>query len=69
MILIQLLFSTLLYRPTYQKIIRGEGLPVYNEENNSNKRGDMVIQFKLNRSQYISETDELCKSLSDNIFY
>jgi len=36
---------TLIYRPLYRKIIRGEGMPAYRE--NCDKRGDIVLQFKI----------------------
>jgi len=42
-----------LIRPSYQKIIRGEGMPAYEE--NSDKRGDIVLRFKIEIPRHLSE--------------
>lgn len=49
-------------RPTYQKIIRGEGMPYYRE--NCDKRGDIVIKFNIQMPLNLSEInyEQDCKT-------
>lgn len=59
-----IIFLIIINRPTYQKIIQGEGMPIYGD--NSDKRGNIVLRFKINLPRYLSiENNTICKVLSE----
>ncbi|KAL4144028.1 hypothetical protein QTP88_006265 [Uroleucon formosanum] len=50
--------------PSYQKIIRGEGMPAYGE--NCEKRGDIILQFKIQIPHDLSVIRKMiCKTPSE----
>lgn len=53
-------------RPTYQKVIQGEGMPAYG--NNYVKRGDIILRFKIEMPLYNTDINKtMCDMLKSNI--
>lgn len=53
-----------IYRPSYQKVIRGEGMPAYGE--NCDKRGNIVLKFKIEIPRDLSVIKKMiCKTTSE----
>lgn len=53
-----------IYRPSYQKVIRGEGMPAYGE--NCDKRGNIVLKFKIKIPRDLSVIKKMiCKTASE----
>jgi len=56
--------TIVIYRPLYQKVIRGEGMPAYGE--NCDKRGDIVLKFKIEIPRDLSVIKKIiCKTTSE----
>jgi len=49
-----------LHRPTYQKIVRGEGMPFYRQ--NGDGRGDIILRFEIQLPLYADsvKSKEIC---------
>jgi len=53
-----------IYRPSYQKVIRGEGMPAYGE--NCDKRGNIILKFKIEIPRDLSVIKKMiCKTTSE----
>lgn len=65
-ILITIIF---LHRPTYQKIIQGEGMPFYQQ--NCDRRGDIILRFEIQLPLYINsvKNKEICGISSETNFH